>query len=116
MSISQEGNISKSKVAEVEKLANTKHKKNNSNLLIYEYITSENMSDTLNGKENLLGCHYNCGTPIVIYFAEVLAYLHHTCVLPIVHKHVRSNKVFSGVLEEKVLFMYVTSYEIFWLC
>ncbi|PNY16267.1 hypothetical protein L195_g012982 [Trifolium pratense] len=58
------------------------------------------MSDTLSGKENLLGWHYNCGTPIVIYMVEVLVYLHHNSVLPIVHN--MSNKVLSGVFEGKV--------------
>ncbi|GAU32727.1 hypothetical protein TSUD_101480 [Trifolium subterraneum] len=118
-----EGNISKNKVAEVETLANTKHKRNirlwcgynfDNNLLIDEYITSKNMFDTLNGKETLLGWHYNYVTSIVTYVAKVLAYLHHNCVLPIVHKHVRSNKLLSGVakvviFESKVVvFMYVT--------
>jgi hypothetical protein len=45
----------------------------------------------------MLPCHNNCSPSIVIDAAEELAYLHQNCILPIVHKYMRSTREISEV-------------------
>ncbi|KAK2369015.1 receptor protein kinase HSL1 [Trifolium repens] len=83
------------KDVEVEKLEKTKHKRinrkvccfnnDNNKFLVNEFDQNGRLMNTLNDAvEGPVNLHYNC-------------------VLPIVHKHMRSNKVLSGMIEGKVL-------------
>ncbi|MCI09175.1 receptor-like protein kinase HSL1-like, partial [Trifolium medium] len=111
MMLYNEETIGNNKVVEVKKLGKNRHKrisrlwccyKSDNMFLVYEYISNESLMDTLNGKKSLLDWNYSYSSFIVIDAAEGLVYLHHNCVLSIVHKHMRSNKVLSGVFEGKV--------------
>jgi hypothetical protein len=100
------------KDVEVEKLEKTKHKRinrkvccfnnDNNKFLVNEFDPNWRLMNTLNGNKNLLDWHYNYSPLNVIDAVEGHVNLHYNCVLPIVRKHMRSNKVLSGMFEGKV--------------
>ncbi|OIW08345.1 hypothetical protein TanjilG_03021 [Lupinus angustifolius] len=88
--------------AEVETLGKIRHKNivrlwccNNSGdskLLVYEYMPNGSLGDMLkSSKKSLLDWPIRC--KIAIDAAEGLAYLHHDCAPPIVHRDVKSNNI-----------------------
>ncbi|GLJ30439.1 hypothetical protein SUGI_0602560 [Cryptomeria japonica] len=88
--------------AEVETLGQIRHKNivklwccfanRDSNLLVYEYMPNGSLGDILRGpKAGLLD--WPTRYKIAVGAAQGLAYLHHDCVPPIIHRDVKSNNI-----------------------
>eukprot|EP01018_Ginkgo_biloba_P002119 Gb_02803 [translate_table: standard] len=88
--------------AEVETLGKIRHRNivklwcccanGDSNLLVYEYMPNGSLGDLLHGpKVNAL--NWPTRYKIAVGAAQGLAYLHHDCVPPIVHRDVKSNNI-----------------------
>lgn len=88
--------------AEVETLGKIRHKNivklwcccttRDCKLLVYEYMPNGSLGDLLHSnKSGLLDWPIRC--KIAMDAAEGLAYLHHDCVPPIVHRDVKSNNI-----------------------
>uniref|UniRef100_A0A0C9QPB6 non-specific serine/threonine protein kinase n=1 Tax=Wollemia nobilis TaxID=56998 RepID=A0A0C9QPB6_9CONI len=88
--------------AEVETLGQIRHKNivklwccfvnGDSNLLVYEYMPNGSLGDLLHsGKASLLT--WPTRYKIAVGAAHGLAYLHHDCVPPIIHRDVKSNNI-----------------------
>lgn len=88
--------------AEVETLGKIRHKNivklwcccttRDCKLLVYEYMPNGSLGDLLHSnKSGLLDWVIRC--KIAMDAAEGLAYLHHDCVPPIVHRDVKSNNI-----------------------
>jgi kinase len=88
--------------AEVETLGQIRHKNivklwccfanRDSNLLVYEYMPNGSLGDILHGpKAGLLD--WPTRYKIAVGAAQGLAYLHHDCVPPIIHRDVKSNNI-----------------------
>lgn len=88
--------------AEVETLGQIRHKNivklwccfanRDSNLLVYEYMPNGSLGDILHGPKGGL-LDWPTRYKIAVGAAQGLAYLHHDCVPPIIHRDVKSNNI-----------------------
>lgn len=88
--------------AEVETLGNIRHKNivklwcccvnDDSNLLVYEYMPNGSLGDLLHGPK-AGDLNWPTRYKIAVGAAQGLAYLHHDCVPPIIHRDVKSNNI-----------------------
>lgn len=88
--------------AEVETLGSIRHKNivklwcccvnSDSNLLVYEYMPNGSLGDLLHGPKSG-DLNWPTRYKIAVGAAQGLAYLHHDCVPPIIHRDVKSNNI-----------------------
>jgi len=88
--------------AEVETLGKIRHKNivklwcccvnGDSNLLVYEYMPNGSLGDLLHGPK-AGDLNWPTRYKIAVGAAQGLAYLHHDCVPPIIHRDVKSNNI-----------------------
>ncbi|KAL2641249.1 hypothetical protein R1flu_008836 [Riccia fluitans] len=89
--------------AEVETLGKIRHRNivkllcccsnRKSNLLVYEYMPNGSVGDILHNPKTAFALDWATRYQIAVGAAEGLAYLHHDCVPPIVHRDVKSNNI-----------------------
>ncbi|KAL3698890.1 hypothetical protein R1sor_012966 [Riccia sorocarpa] len=89
--------------AEVETLGKIRHRNivkllcccsnRKANLLVYQYMPNGSVGDILHNPKTALVLDWPTRYQIAVGAAEGLAYLHHDCVPPIVHRDVKSNNI-----------------------
>ncbi|XP_028772828.1 LRR receptor-like serine/threonine-protein kinase HSL2 [Neltuma alba] len=62
-------------------------------ILVYEYLENGSLSDVLHGEKCRELMHWSRRFTIAVGVARGLAYLHHDCVPPIVHRDVKSSNI-----------------------
>ncbi|CAL5372650.1 unnamed protein product [Camellia sinensis] len=62
-------------------------------VLVYEYMVNGSLGDTLHGEKGGVLLDWPTRFSIAVGAAHGLAYLHHDCVPPIVHRDVKSNNI-----------------------
>lgn len=62
-------------------------------VLVYEYLVNGSLGDTLHGEKGGVLLDWPTRFSIAVGAAHGLAYLHHDCVPPIVHRDVKSNNI-----------------------
>ncbi|KAL3504375.1 hypothetical protein ACH5RR_034216 [Cinchona calisaya] len=97
--------------AEVRTLGSIRHKNivrllgccNNgkTRLLLFDYISNGSLAEVLHGKMILLD--WETRYKILLGAADGLAYLHHDCVPPIVHRDIKANNILVGPQYEAFL-------------
>ncbi|KAL0326067.1 UNVERIFIED_CONTAM: Receptor-like protein kinase [Sesamum radiatum] len=70
-------------------------------LLLFDYISNGSLAGLLHGKKILLD--WNARYNIIMGAAQGLAYLHHDCIPPIVHRDIKTNNILVGPLFEAFL-------------
>ncbi|KAM3393554.1 hypothetical protein ACQJBY_014338 [Aegilops geniculata] len=61
--------------------------------LIYEYMVRGNLAETLRGNERAIELDWRRRIHIVLDVVHALAYMHHDCSSPIVHRDITSNNI-----------------------
>lgn len=61
--------------------------------LIYEYMERGNLAETLRGNETVIDLDWRRRIHIVLDVVHALAYMHHDCLSPIVHRDITSNNI-----------------------
>jgi hypothetical protein len=103
------GGVRDSFSAEVKTLGSIRHKNivrflgccwnRNTRLLMYDYIPNGSLGSLLHeGNDNCLDWHIRF--KIILGSAQGLAYLHHDCAPPIVHRDIKANNILIGLVFE----------------
>ncbi|XXG60821.1 hypothetical protein AAC387_Pa04g2637 [Persea americana] len=97
--------------AEVKTLGSIRHKNivrllgcctnKNTRLLLYDYISHGSLAGVLHEKKIFLD--WDSRYKIVLGAAQGLAYLHHDCIPPIVHRDIKANNILIGLQFEAYL-------------
>ncbi|CAM8888483.1 unnamed protein product [Rhodiola kirilowii] len=94
--------------AELKTLGSIRHKNivkflgccwnRNTRLLMYEYMPNGSLGRILHERDNSNGClEWDLRYQIILGAAQGLAYLHHDCVPPIVHRDIKANNILIGL-------------------
>uniref|UniRef100_A0A7N0SZR3 Protein kinase domain-containing protein n=1 Tax=Kalanchoe fedtschenkoi TaxID=63787 RepID=A0A7N0SZR3_KALFE len=94
--------------AELKTLGSIRHKNivkflgccwnQNTRLLMYEYMPNGSLGRILHERDNSNGClEWELRYQIILGAAQGLAYLHHDCVPPIVHRDIKANNILIGL-------------------
>ncbi|KAK6118814.1 hypothetical protein DH2020_047449 [Rehmannia glutinosa] len=70
-------------------------------LLLFDYISNGSLAGLLHEKKMILD--WNARYNIIVGAAQGLAYLHHDCIPPIVHRDIKTNNILVGPLFEAFL-------------
>uniref|UniRef100_A0A803Q411 non-specific serine/threonine protein kinase n=1 Tax=Cannabis sativa TaxID=3483 RepID=A0A803Q411_CANSA len=93
--------------AEVKTLGSIRHKNivrflgccwnRNTRLLMYDYMPNGSLGSILHERTGSNGLEWELRYQILLGAAQGLAYLHHDCVPPIVHRDIKANNILIGL-------------------
>ncbi|CAF2010439.1 unnamed protein product [Brassica napus] len=92
--------------AEIKTLGSIRHKNivrflgccwnKNTRLLMYDYMSNGNLESLLHERSGECSLGWEVRYRIILVEAQGLAYLHHDCVPPIVHRDIKANNILIG--------------------
>lgn len=92
--------------AEVKTLGSIRHKNivrflgccwnKNTRLLMYDYMSNGSLGSLLHERSGVCSLGWEVRYKIILGAAQGLAYLHHDCVPPIVHRDIKANNILIG--------------------
>ena len=68
----------------------------NTRLLMYDYMSNGNLESLLHERSGECSLGWEVRYRIILVEAQGLAYLHHDCVPPIVHRDIKANNILIG--------------------
>ncbi|CAN6911489.1 unnamed protein product [Brassica oleracea] len=68
----------------------------NTRLLVYDYMSNGNLESLLHERSGECSLGWEVRYRIILVEAQGLAYLHHDCVPPIVHRDIKANNILIG--------------------